>query len=190
MPIRFRCPHCARLLGIATRKAGLPIDCPQCGKAVTVPVHNGAADLDGLDLLVNPEAAPLPEPARPVAVAPRPRPEAPRPAVATAPRPAPLPKPAPAPPRPKPPRTGTDADPLFEHDDVDALLGVVKPAERFDLDPPDAKAKPVSGMDANSLDDGDGKIVLSSRRATLLVVAVVVLVGAAFAAGFLVALRL
>ncbi len=30
MPIRFRCPHCNRLLGIATRKAGTDIPCPQC----------------------------------------------------------------------------------------------------------------------------------------------------------------
>ena len=37
MPIRFRCPACARRLSIATRKAGAPVACPNCRQAVTVP---------------------------------------------------------------------------------------------------------------------------------------------------------
>ena len=52
MPIRFRCPHCEKLLGIARRKAGTPIQCPQCSKTIKVPPHD---DLD--DLLQPPEPA-------------------------------------------------------------------------------------------------------------------------------------
>jgi hypothetical protein len=44
-------------------------------------------------------------------------------------------------------------------------------------------------MDAMSLDDGPGKVVLSSQKATLLVVAAVVLIGLAFLAGFLLGSR-
>ena len=38
MPIRFRCSYCNRLLGIATRKAGMETLCPHCGYTITVPV--------------------------------------------------------------------------------------------------------------------------------------------------------
>jgi phage FluMu protein Com len=38
MPIRFRCSYCNRLLGIATRKAGMETTCPHCGYTITVPV--------------------------------------------------------------------------------------------------------------------------------------------------------
>ena len=47
MPIRFRCAYCNRLLGIATRKAGMETICPHCGYTITVPVPqeaNGRAD--------------------------------------------------------------------------------------------------------------------------------------------------
>src|SRR5262245_40754632 len=37
MPIRFRCSYCNRLLGIATRKAGMQTTCPHCGESITVP---------------------------------------------------------------------------------------------------------------------------------------------------------
>ena len=37
MPIRFYCPFCDQLLGIASRKAGSPIDCPRCKGRVGVP---------------------------------------------------------------------------------------------------------------------------------------------------------
>ena len=48
MPIRFRCPHCERLLGIARRKAGTPIRCPQCGEHRTPEMYHtldGSSDL-------------------------------------------------------------------------------------------------------------------------------------------------
>jgi len=186
MPIRFRCPHCTRLLGIATRKAGTDINCPQCGRPLTVPVQDDR-NLDDVSELLSanlaggppPDATqPLPEPARPVTEAPRP------PAAAKAP---PAAKPAA---RPKRPRTGGDDDPLFEHDDVDELLGMKRPAVRYDLDDPEPKVKPVSGLDAHSLDSGDGKLVLTTQKATMLVVAVVILLGLAFAAGFVIASKL
>ena len=37
MPIRFRCAHCDKLLGIARRKAGSIVNCPQCGQPLIVP---------------------------------------------------------------------------------------------------------------------------------------------------------
>lgn len=37
MPIQFRCSHCNQLLGIARRKAGAVVDCPTCGRRVIVP---------------------------------------------------------------------------------------------------------------------------------------------------------
>src|SRR5438105_3396387 len=37
MPIRFRCPHCDQLMGIARRKTGLTVRCPRCSEAVVVP---------------------------------------------------------------------------------------------------------------------------------------------------------
>src|SRR5262249_59525811 len=37
MPIRFRCPFCNQLLGIARRKAGTAVQCPTCRGRVTGP---------------------------------------------------------------------------------------------------------------------------------------------------------
>jgi hypothetical protein len=37
MPIRFRCPYCNQLLGIARRKAGTVVECPACHGHVAVP---------------------------------------------------------------------------------------------------------------------------------------------------------
>jgi hypothetical protein len=37
MPIRFRCPYCQQLLGIARRKAGSQVECPTCHAQVLVP---------------------------------------------------------------------------------------------------------------------------------------------------------
>lgn len=44
MPIKFRCLYCDKLLGIARRKAGTVVSCPQCGRAVTVPMENPSAE--------------------------------------------------------------------------------------------------------------------------------------------------
>ncbi len=37
MPIRFRCPACNQLMGIARRKAGTVVRCPSCSRRVRVP---------------------------------------------------------------------------------------------------------------------------------------------------------
>src|SRR5262245_235488 len=37
MPIRFRCAYCDKLLGIARRKAGAVVNCPQCSQPLIVP---------------------------------------------------------------------------------------------------------------------------------------------------------
>ena len=37
MPVRFRCKHCQQLLGIARRKIGTEVRCPECHKMVLVP---------------------------------------------------------------------------------------------------------------------------------------------------------
>jgi phage FluMu protein Com len=37
MPIRFRCVYCDKLLGIARRKAGAVVNCPQCNQPLIVP---------------------------------------------------------------------------------------------------------------------------------------------------------
>ena len=180
MPIRFRCPQCDRMLGIARRKAGTQTACPQCGKMLTVPVQDDQTELADLDMLLNPAAnggsAHQPKVAPQVAVAPPPQRSAP----------------APRPPQPAPPRKPMSLEerPLFEKGDVDAVLGIVKiGGDKLDLDDPEPRVKPVSGMDAMSLASDATKLVLSPGRATLLAVAVVVLLAVAFAAGYLIAAK-
>jgi phage FluMu protein Com len=45
MPIRFRCRYCDQLLGIARRKIGTEVRCPECHKMVLVPAED-APDVD------------------------------------------------------------------------------------------------------------------------------------------------
>jgi phage FluMu protein Com len=40
MPIRFRCKYCEQLLGIAHRKIGTEVRCPECHKMVLVPAED------------------------------------------------------------------------------------------------------------------------------------------------------
>ena len=57
MPIRFRCAYCNQLMGIARRKAGTVIRCPNCAGQVIVPnPEPGAAE---------PPLPPAPQPAAP-----------------------------------------------------------------------------------------------------------------------------
>lgn len=58
MPIRFRCPHCQQLLGIARRKAGSRVECPACQASVLVPV----TDQEGLESVAAPAPMPLHQP--------------------------------------------------------------------------------------------------------------------------------
>jgi hypothetical protein len=190
MPIRFRCPHCSRLLGIARRKAGTTIACPQCGVSVDVPrpaTDAAPGELDEIDELlghaVGSNGVPGPEPAAPVATPPpKPRAEPARPKAVAAPKPPP----------PKPVRQKKPGDSLFETGDVDELLGLpadLPPAEEDAAPKPARKGgpKPVTGMDVNSLDAADGTWVLSPQKAALIVVGVVVLLLVAFGMGFLIA---
>lgn len=42
MPIRFRCVYCEQLLGIARRKAGTVVKCPNCAGQLIVPAPDAA----------------------------------------------------------------------------------------------------------------------------------------------------
>jgi hypothetical protein len=41
MPIKFRCEHCRQFLGISHKKAGMLVDCPNCGRTIRVPDPEG-----------------------------------------------------------------------------------------------------------------------------------------------------
>jgi hypothetical protein len=58
MPIRFRCGHCSRLLSIGRRKAGSETSCPHCSYILTVPDDPGdSSGIEDLDELLNPHPA-------------------------------------------------------------------------------------------------------------------------------------
>src|SRR5258708_5085256 len=63
MPIRFRCPHCNQLMGIARRKAGSLVNCPTCTTSVLVPL-NDVLEEDSQSPSAAPPA-PAPTPAAP-----------------------------------------------------------------------------------------------------------------------------
>lgn len=44
MPVRFRCVYCDQLLGIARRKAGTVVKCPNCAGQLIVPAPEGDDD--------------------------------------------------------------------------------------------------------------------------------------------------
>lgn len=59
MPIKFRCVHCNKLLGIARRKAGTIVDCPQCHQQLIVPTPSEPEpEPDSDQPTVQPEPAP------------------------------------------------------------------------------------------------------------------------------------
>jgi hypothetical protein len=60
MPIRFRCVYCDKLLGIATRKAGTVVNCPQCGQPLIVPSPEPQVAPAGAAVQAPPSAAPPP----------------------------------------------------------------------------------------------------------------------------------
>ncbi len=203
MPIRFRCSYCNRLLGIATRKAGMETICPHCGYTITVPVpqdEDGRTErmnFDDVEAMLGraateivPPPGAVAAPAPPAPPPPAPPTEAPRPEVSIPPDwPQPIPKVRPVPPAvPKPPAKPASANPderpLFERD-MDEILGrTVAPAE-----PDRPKAPKVSGMDAMSLGEPSKQIVLSAQKATGLLVLAVVLIVLAFVTGYFVAPR-
>jgi hypothetical protein len=154
MPIRFRCPYCNQLLGIARRKGGTQVACPTCQRQVNVPteepaaapaslpvpepIHEPAAapalfERDDFDMLLRPQASMAGEPARPA------------PAPARTPVPATRPQPPPPPP-------------------------LIEPAPIWTEAP-----QPLAAG-----------LVLSPTKATILTVAVILLLAVAFGAGLLV----
>jgi DNA-directed RNA polymerase subunit RPC12/RpoP len=169
MPIRFRCSHCNRLLGIARRKAGSETRCPHCGGTIMVPADGEGDDertrLDDIDELINPVSVVQ------------------APAIATRPAPPSVPR---AVPRPAPEPLPLDEPPLFERD-LDSVLEAHNAGSASGA----AKPKPATavGMDAMSLEPERNHLVISSQKATALVVIVVVLLALSFAAGFLIASR-
>ena len=60
MPIRFRCVYCDKLLGIATRKAGTVVNCPQCGQPLIVPTPE--PEPEAAPAQVGVKSAPAPAP--------------------------------------------------------------------------------------------------------------------------------
>jgi hypothetical protein len=96
MPIRFRCVYCEQLLGIAKRKAGTVVKCPNCSGQVIVPSPEAGAD-DSADP-EDPTAEAEPAQARELATVQE--------------------KTAPAP----PPTTRGEGGMLFERSDFDELL--------------------------------------------------------------------
>jgi hypothetical protein len=157
MPIRFRCEHCDQLMGIARRKAGTLVRCPNCQKEVHVPSD--------------------PAPPVPVAVA------------------------APAPPAVAAPPAG-----VFDRDDFDVLLQGGAPAatESSRARAANGRGAPVAsvggtmGLDrwgpahapsasaSGSYPPPPAGVVLSPLLATILTVAVILLLASAFGAGVLV----
>jgi phage FluMu protein Com len=57
MPIRFRCAYCNQLMGIARRKAGTVVNCPNCQGQVVVPAPEPEAEEAAV-----PPASPQPAP--------------------------------------------------------------------------------------------------------------------------------
>ena len=162
MPIRFRCTSCSRLLGIARRKAGSVIRCPDCGAEVAVPnVPRPRVAARGPD-----------------------QPRAERRAAA-------------------PPGNGTthsgEAMPLFERPDFESLLNpAVKKATAPPPEPPPPPAaaparspaelplpEPVISVQPYDLEPVG--MIMTRGTLTVMAVVVVVLIGLAFAAGYLVA---
>jgi hypothetical protein len=159
MPVQFRCSACRGKLSISRRKAGKQVECPKCGQTLTVPTGEAMAD-ELTELLVAAQSA-VKADVRPMTPAAR----------LAAKRPATL-----------------EDMPLFERPDFEKLLDPV--AHTPDPTPlplplPDDRIPDRSRSTLPPGHDPDA-IVLSRTTATLLVVAVVVLLGLAFAAGFLV----
>jgi hypothetical protein len=160
------------LLGIARRKAGAETRCPHCGSTITVPKDDDNYDqthVDDLTDLFNGEANP--HVIHDLA------------AVTTRPAPPTVPRAAETP-RREPRGISEEEQPLFERD-LDSVLGMPV-AEATETT---KKSTVTAGLDVMSLEPDQNHLVISSQTATAIIVAMVVLLGLAFAAGFLIASR-
>jgi hypothetical protein len=209
MPIRFRCPHCHQLLGIARRKAGSHVHCPTCNASLLVPATDEASDEPEIP---SPDLGGVPAP---VADAPGSAGRAPAAHAPGSPLPPtePAGEPAAAPPN------------FFDRDDFDALLkfsvsGPVEPrksaagsvhtpvpamrnppaqpapappaplpvmppahVEPFALPRPSARASVQVQAPAQL---PPGSVVITPTKATVLTVVVILLLAVAFGAGLIV----
>lgn len=160
MPVQFRCTACRGKLSISRRKSGSQVACPKCGQTLTVPTGEAMAD-ELTELLMAAQTAAKAD-ARPMT-----------PAAKLAGR---------------VPATLEDM-PLFERPDFEKLLDPLARTpdpQPLPLPLPSDDGIPDRRVPARPPSHDPDAIVLSRTTATLLVVAVVVLLGLAFAAGFLV----
>ena len=190
MPITFRCPSCRNRLSTAKRKAGSLVSCPGCGAEVQVPTASEKLDPQVERLLTtaggraeyqgeseDPHSIDAPTPdfgpqADPPPSEPPPPPKSP---VARRAKPAAKPGPAPV------PQSKLNDLPLFEREDFAEMLE--KDAEEAEEEEPlplPDESEPTAPADG---------FLVTRGTATLVMVAVVVLLGLAFAAGFLVGNR-
>jgi hypothetical protein len=166
MPIQFRCNYCNQLLSIATRKAGAVVNCPTCAARIIVPRRS--------------EVPKVGQPAKAEAVKGK---------AAGAPGP------------------GKSAHPsLLEEGDFDDLLKVPEPAhdrpEPVSPPAPEKNEKPAPSASSSETPSGQEinvdlvamlpvtgtALVLTPARASIVAVAVVVLIALAFLAGLWVGL--
>ncbi len=163
MPIRFRCPHCQQLLGIARRKAGTKVECPTCRTTLLVP-GTDQADVPALPPAAQSGTAPrLPAPPPPAVEEPlfersdfeqvfapsAPEPEA------------------------RPP--GPSEHPVVR---IPFSNGPA-PGEPAVSEPPVPLPAPLPGADW----DGSAGYLLTPRRATILTVLIILLMAVAFLGG-------
>jgi hypothetical protein len=184
MPIAFRCPKCRNKLSTAKRKAGTLVACPNCKAEVRVPTAADKLDPQVERLLaatgsvagggtetVTPEVEvePLPAPPPPIPMA---RPAKPVVAGRAA---KPVPSPAPRP-------VKLNDLPLFEREDFAEMLekDAESDADETPLPLPSRSAPPTTPADG---------FVVTRGTAIMVLVSVVVLLGLAFTAGFLVGNR-
>lgn len=167
MPIQFRCPACDRMLGIARRKAGTVVKCPRCGAEVRVPALAGMAVETNGPIGAAP-AIPKGSNSASAATATKPKPVAAK---------------------------NVDSLPLFERPDFESLLSPAiegsRPKAEEAAPPreaplPRAARAPVveDAIDVEAMPDA---LMLTRSQLTLAAIVIAVLMGFAFAAGYLLA---
>jgi len=143
VPVRFRCDTCNGKLSIATRKIGMPVECPRCNESMVVPSASQIGEeLTELLMTVGNSRRETQEHA--------------------------VDAPAPAPKHAARPMKSLDDMPLFERSDFDKLLDPrVKDAKPLPL--PDPIPAPV----ANAFADFDAIVISRTKATVLAVVVVV-----------------
>ena len=181
MPIQFRCPACERTLSIARRKAGSSVKCPQCAAMVMVPAMAGVAIES---------SEPASQKRLPVI----------QPEVVNKPNHAPSKVKS----RANSQNTSTekvDSMPLFERPDFESLLNPAlaqakNESQRKVRSPENATAAPVVPIAPIALPSEpepskpvaiDNHLVMSRRKLAMIAIAIAVLIGISFVAGYFLA---